>query len=61
MIESAKIIKRLQSEGWVEVRCESSHHHFKHPDHTNIITVPHPRKDIKPGLRRAIEREAGWR
>lgn len=61
MGDSDKIIRRLQKEGWVEVSRNSSHVTFKHSDVVKLITVPHPRKDLSKGLKRAIDREAGWR
>jgi len=27
-----------------------SHHHFKHPSKADLITVPHPKKDLGKGL-----------
>lgn len=61
MGDSDDIIKRLTKDGWVEVRQTGSHKTFKHSDRADIITVPHPRKDMKKGLKRAIEKAAGWR
>ena len=61
MGDSDEIIRRLIREGWSEVRQTGSHKTFKHPDRADIITVPHPRKDMKKGLKRAIEKAAGWR
>lgn len=61
MGDSDDIIRRLRKDGWVEVRQTGSHKSFKHPGVAHIITVPHPRKDMKPGLKRAIEKAAGCR
>lgn len=61
MGDSDEIIRRLQREGWVEVSQTGSHRTFKHSDMIKLITVPHPRKEIGKGLKRAIQREAGWR
>lgn len=59
--DSRKIIKRLESEGWTLVRSKGSHHHFKHPEVAEIITVKHPEKDLTPRLVASIYRIAGWR
>ena len=59
--ESHKIIKRLTSEGWEEVSRKGSHVTFKKEGIEHLITVPHPRKDLPKGLKRAIEKAAGWR
>lgn len=61
MNESAKIISRLTKEGWEEVSQKGSHVTFKKEGVDHLITVPHPRKDLPIGLKRAIEKAAGWR
>jgi len=40
--DSRKIIRRLESEGWVLVKTAGSHHKFKHPDRRHHIVVAHP-------------------
>ena len=59
--DSRKIIKRLEADGWMLVRIKGSHHHFKHPDVPEIITVKHPEKDLTPGLVADLAKKAGWR
>nr|WP_208295288.1 type II toxin-antitoxin system HicA family toxin [Serratia plymuthica] len=49
----------LEREGWVLERIKGSHHQFKHPSSRLVITVPHPRKDLKPGTLRQIMKDAG--
>lgn len=61
MGDSDKIIRRLLQEGWTEVSQTGSHRTFKHAEQIKLITVPHPRKDLGKGLRRKIEKDAGWR
>ena len=61
MIESQKIISRLLKDGWEEVSQKGSHVTFKKEGVAHLITVPHPRKDMPKGLKRAIEKAAGWR
>jgi predicted RNA binding protein YcfA (HicA-like mRNA interferase family) len=58
---SREIIRRLTKEGWTLVRVTGSHHVFKHPDSKDIVTVPHPKKDLGKGLVHAIYRGAGWK
>lgn len=55
---SSDLIRKLLDAGWVQVRVNGSHHHFKHPDHTNLITVAHPKKDIPKGTLRSILKKA---
>jgi len=58
-ISSRELIRLLEAEGWRLRRTRGSHHQFAHPDRAGIITVPHPRKDLGPGLVNAIRRQAG--
>lgn len=55
---SRRIIQRLESEGWELVSVSGSHHKFRNAG--NTIIVPHPKKDLKQGLARAIAKQAGW-
>lgn len=54
-----ELIRRLQQNGWSEVRQKGSHRHFKHPEHPFVITVPVHTGDLGKGLARAILRQAG--
>ena len=56
---SREVIKIIEANGWYEVRCEGSHHHFRHPQRAGTVTVPHPRKDLKPNTIRSIFQQAG--
>jgi predicted RNA binding protein YcfA (HicA-like mRNA interferase family) len=56
---SAELIKIIVADGWVEVRVKGSHHHFKHPKKTGIVTITHPKKIEKPGTANNILRQAG--
>ncbi|OVZ87171.1 type II toxin-antitoxin system HicA family toxin [Yersinia bercovieri] len=58
-MKSSELIKLLEENGWEMVRIKGSHHTFKHPDSANLVTVPHPTKEIKPGTLRQILRKAG--
>lgn len=58
-MNSADLIKKLKSAGWVEVRVKGSHHQFKHPDKQKLITVPHPKKDLPVGTAKKIIKDAG--
>ena len=59
-VDSAAIIKRLVRDGWRRVRASGSHRHYAHPTKPGVVTVPHPRKDIRVGTLRNIFRQAGW-
>jgi len=55
---SARIIKRLEAEGFVLVSVTGSHHKFRKGDRT--VIVPHPKKDLPKGTAHSIARQAGW-
>lgn len=60
MGDSDAIIKRLLKDGWERTSVTGSHWTFKHPMRPNVVTVPHPRKDLSKGLKRSIFKGAGW-
>jgi len=59
-VNSAAIIRRLESEGWKKAHQVGSHIKFTHTDKPGAVTVPHPRKDLPIGTVRSIYRQAGW-
>jgi predicted RNA binding protein YcfA (HicA-like mRNA interferase family) len=59
MLSSREIIARLTAAGWEQVRQKGSHVHFRHPTKPGTVTVPHPRRDMKIGTLRSIERQSG--
>jgi predicted RNA binding protein YcfA (HicA-like mRNA interferase family) len=60
LTNSRDIKQRLERDGWVLVRIAGSHHLFRHADSRELIVLPHPKKDLGPGLVRAIYKQAGW-
>lgn len=58
-LDSRKVIKAIEKDGWYLVRITGDHHHFKHPVKSGIVTVPHPRKDIPKGTLNSIWKQAG--
>jgi predicted RNA binding protein YcfA (HicA-like mRNA interferase family) len=56
---SADLIKEMRRAGWQLNRVNGSRHIFKHPVRPGIVVVPHPKKDLGPGLVKAIRRQAG--
>jgi predicted RNA binding protein YcfA (HicA-like mRNA interferase family) len=59
LTNSRDIIRRLEREGWRLVRITGSHHHFA-KDGCNLVTVPHPKRDMPTGTVRNIYKQAGW-
>lgn len=54
----AKVIARLQKEGW-QPRHGSSHDIYKHTTRHGRIIVPRHRT-LSPGVARSIAKAAGW-
>ncbi|WP_366836150.1 type II toxin-antitoxin system HicA family toxin [Nitrosomonas sp.] len=40
------------------MQVRGSYHQFSHPDYNYVVTVPHPKKDLGPGLIQAIRKQA---
>jgi len=40
-------------------RTKGSHRQYRHPTKPGTVTVPHPKKDLKVGLLKSIERQSG--
>ncbi|WP_435955790.1 type II toxin-antitoxin system HicA family toxin [Dryocola sp. BD626] len=57
-MKSAELIALLKKNGWIPVRVKGSHYQFRHPDFAGIVTVPHPRQDLKPGTLHQILKHA---
>ncbi|SIO57752.1 type II toxin-antitoxin system HicA family toxin [Paraburkholderia phenazinium] len=58
-MNSSKLIRVLEEDGWYEVRVTGSHHHFKHAEKKGLVTVPHPKKDLPIGTVKSILKSAG--
>lgn len=59
MMRSREIIKRLEKEGWFEVRQTDSHKHFNHARRPGTVTVPHPKSEMAIGTIKSIEAQSG--
>ena len=57
-MKSSELIKLLEANGWYLKRITGSHHHFAHPIKQGVITVPHPKKDLKIGTQHSILKQA---
>ena len=58
-MNSKEIIKQLENDGWVLRGVKGSHHVFTHPSKPGHISVPHPKKDLGPGLVSKLLKLAG--
>lgn len=55
-------IRRLQVDGWVQVRVTGSHRVFKHPTKPGIVVVAgKPSTQLPEGTWHNMQRQAGWR
>ena len=60
-MNSKRLIKLLEDDGWYEVAGRGSHHLFKHLTKSGRVTVPHPKKDLPTGTVNSILKQAGLR
>lgn len=58
-MKSVDLIRELVDAGWVLKRVRGSHHIFQHASRAGSVVVPHPKKDLGPGLVHAIRKQAG--
>lgn len=58
-IDSNRLIKILEHQGFKVIRQKGSHVILINDQKNRIVVPMHPGKDLKPGLTRAILREAG--
>lgn len=58
-MNSRDVIVVLVANGWFLERVKGSHHQFRHAARPGIVTVPHPKKDLKRGLVKSIEHQSG--
>ena len=57
--DRAKVVRRLESEGWVLDRHGAQHDIYKTPAVATPISVPRHRT-LSPGVARQIARATGW-
>ncbi len=55
---TAKIVRRLKSEGWVFERHGGAHDIYSHPERGKIQVPRH--RTVTPGVAQSIARKAGW-
>lgn len=53
-LSSRELMKLLVQHGWVLKRVKGSHHTYTKVGRVDIITVPHPEKDVATGTLRDI-------
>jgi predicted RNA binding protein YcfA (HicA-like mRNA interferase family) len=58
-MNSKKVIKLIEADGWKLVATKGSHHQYKHHTKKGRITIPHPKKDLTIGTLKSIEKQSG--
>ena len=54
------VIKRIEADGWRQVRTVGSHRHYKHDTKPGLVTVAgHPSTEIAPKTLNRIWQQAG--
>lgn len=56
---SKELIKIIELHGWELVRTKGSHHTYKKNKTSEILTIPHPKKDLPIGTVNQILKKAG--
>lgn len=57
-MNSRELIAVIEADGWYLARTRGSHHHFKHPQTSGLVTIPHPKKDLLAKTAASILRQA---
>ena len=53
------VIRRLEQDGWYQIKSKRGHRNFKHPTKRGRVTVPgRPNDDVAPGTLKSIWRQA---
>ncbi len=60
-MDSKRLIRALERDGWFLAHVKGSHHQFKHPVKPGLVTVKHPDGDIPKGTLNSIKKQAGWK
>jgi mRNA interferase HicA len=56
----ARIVRRLEGEGWRLARNGAEHDVYEHPSKPGVLSVPRHRT-LSPGVARQVAKVAGWR
>jgi len=55
-----EIIRRIEEDGWYQIKAKSGHRQFKHPVKPGRVTVPGKMSaDLDPKTEKSILRQAG--
>lgn len=55
-----ELIKRVEDDGWRQVRMKGSHRQFRHPSKKGVVTIAgKPSVDVPPGTANNVLKQAG--
>ncbi len=62
-IKVRELLRKLRTDGWLEVRVKGSHHHYAHPKKPGIVTIAFDQDgdEIPNGTLNSIYKQAGWK
>lgn len=60
-MDSREVVKALRIDGWYKIGQVGSHLQLRHPAKKGRVTVPHPKRDLHPGVIKPIEKQSGIR
>lgn len=56
-----EVLRRLRTDGWVQVKAKGGHRQFKHPAKPGRVTVAGKASHtVPPGTLASIFKQAGW-
>lgn len=58
-MDSREMIRKIKKDGWYPVRVRGDHHQFKHPVKKGLVTIQHPKKDLRKDVVNSILKQAG--
>jgi predicted RNA binding protein YcfA (HicA-like mRNA interferase family) len=58
-VNSKKVIRLIEADGWFKVGQKGSHMQFKHPGKPGRVTIIHPKRDIDINTLKSLEKQAG--
>ncbi len=55
-----EVVRRLEGDGWRQVRQRGSHRQFQHPEKPGTVTIAgKPSEELRPGTLASVLRQAG--
>lgn len=57
--KALELERKIVSKGWIFIRQNGSHRHYKHPDIPGVITIPFHPGDISKKVESIVLKKAG--